>query len=230
MKFPFWLSGFTIYTTTFFDDFIIYSDMNFTENTNIRQGCLLALDNAKKHLSIAIKIKDISYGIANSHLILASEEALKACCLDRLSINADWVNSIDFPKVFKSHIYKHRESLQNQKLGVFMMEFLQNLTGYFENKKNQNLSKEEMRKTIQEFSKNFCSWVDEIKDIVNQKMESEEKWWNSANDNKNLGFYIDLKDTNDWIGPFNISEEDFKESLKIVSDFTTDIERQINFH
>lgn len=46
---------------------------------NFRRGYELAMENAQAHLLAAEVIAEkVNYGIANSHLILASEEAIKA--------------------------------------------------------------------------------------------------------------------------------------------------------
>src|SRR5689334_1265565 len=74
---------------------------------NLIEGYKLALENAKNHFKAAELISSqVCYGIANSHLILASEEAIKAFAI----FNKMYFPNFEFEgfdKVFKDHKHKH---------------------------------------------------------------------------------------------------------------------------
>lgn len=203
---------------------------NFPENTDFQKGCKLALENAKNHFAIAEVSKEISLGIANSHLILASEEASKALILYNVSVNKDWLNHTDLDQYFRNHKFKHLESHKNEFFGAYIMTFLEELTDFVEEKKSLNLSEEEILMYSDGFSKKIEMLTKRVAVKVRQQLDPNKKWWESANEHKNLGFYVNLdKLAGTWSGPFDIMQEQFDESVRIVSALIKDLEMQLDF-
>lgn len=204
-----------------------FGSMNINESTDFKKGSKLALENAKKHFAAADSIKDISLGIANSHLILATEETIKADLLDRMAINPNWMDE-DFDKFFRNHTHKHKESLKTQFMGLFIGEIFDRIFSTSGKLKNSKLSKEKKETIANKWTSKTSEILSDIEASVNRKLESNKMWWDNANNSKNLGFYVGLiKETGDWIGPFDLTQEQFEESLNIVSKFIDDIESLI---
>ena len=76
------------------------------------EGHRLCIKNALEHIETSkLAIRQKFYGIANSHLILASEEGIKAAMLFSIHIEPKLENKIkNFNKNFKDHIHKHKVS------------------------------------------------------------------------------------------------------------------------
>ncbi len=198
--------------------------MNINKNTDFRRGCILALDNAKKHLAAANAIKSISFGMANSHLILAGEEAIKADLLDRTAVNPQWLDE-GIDEFFRNHIHKHKESLKTQFMGLFIEEVFERIISTSEILNRSKLTKEKKARLVDKWTNKTSKYLSEIESSVDKKLEPNKTWWNNANNSKNLGFYVGIvKDKGNWIGPFDITQEQFEKSLQVVSHFINDIE------
>lgn len=199
--------------------------VNSNRNIDYKQGYLLALDNAKKHLEVALVSKHISLGIANSHLILATEEAIKADILYKITVNPAWLEHTSFDEYFRNHKYKHTEGSKSQLLNSFLSLSLEKWFEFGDRMKNSTLTKEKKKKFIERLIEKSSNWVEEYSNEARQKHLSNEEWWKAANGNKNLGFYVNLdKRTSIWKGPFDITQEQFDKSFEIVSEFISDVE------
>lgn len=192
---------------------------NIPEDVDFQAGILLALENAKKHFSVALVAKDISFGIANSHLILAIEEAAKADILERITINSEWLNHIDLDKWFSDHKYKHNESLKYLLADSFLVDFLKRVLD-----QDSTVDLKKVR-----FSDNqFFDLAENVRENTHEKLDSNKKWLKGANNQKNLGFYVNFnKVDGTWNGPFNITQEQFELSLEMVANYIEHTEKMI---
>lgn len=159
------------------------------------EGFSLCRSNATGHFDCAKIMFDKGiYGIANSHLILGAEEGIKATLLISHYFNVNpGIESIT--PYFKRHDVKHEKG-----------------------------------KEMNEVSKVFIPVLNAIKAIIQKDSHSlftnvfrliqpnePQKWWDSANKQKNEGFYVNYSNGK-WQAPQNISKEDYLESKRAVQD------------
>ncbi len=195
-----------------------------------QKGAILAIENAKNHLNIAILSKEVCFGIANSHLILASEEAIKAMQLFKLSLNVDWQDFIESKKIFSSHKHKHEISYENHLMNSLIDNLFAKFVAFEKRVRDKNYSKEDIKKIQDRFisKMDFCQSLENIADEILAK-DTTKDWWLKANGRKNLGFYVSKNETeDDWNGPFEFTESDFNESMTIVANFINEVEQQID--
>lgn len=195
------------------------------ENTNFFRGFELALKNAHNHLAVAEASQKISYGIANSHLILATEEAIKAAMLFQLSIDKAMLAEalVDFDKYFSSHKYKH-EAIRNYELFGGLIENLLNLIlAPFKDVDPETETDEEFAHKKNEGLDNMISWLEDMEED-RTTLDTNQDWWKQADNKKNLGFYVSLlKKKGQWEGPLSISEKQYSKSKKIATEFINKI-------
>lgn len=204
------------------------TENNYPNNTDFKEGYKLALQNARNHLEVAIVAKNISIGIANSHLILASEEAIKAEFTYRVHLNPEWLDEKhEFDKLFKNHLHKHKKSHEDELFGAFVIGFIDKLGQAQEQFKEKKISEEEIEEKSQLFYDEMKEWVNGVK-TGQVPLETNERWWSHANFYKNLGFYIDIdKETGSWSGPFNVTSEEFEESRRIVEKMIRELDQYV---
>ena len=187
-------------------------EFNNLTKKQAEEGFCLCSDNADIHYSMAALIaKEGHYPMANSHLILAMEEAVKAIFLYLKYIKNE-VN-IDVKKMFKKHQHKHEFARDNY--DVFHNNVIEVLAQIIEAHKIS-------------FSEETFSLMDEI-EVENirvnmQALESRykriaslnlkeslpniHKWFNKADLRKSRGFYVDFLN-NQWKKPDEITKEDY---------------------
>lgn len=184
---------------------------------DFRQGYTLALENTLAHFQAAELIAEKNnYGIANSHLILASEEAIKAyMCYSKFYEPEMLIK--DFEKYFRNHKSKHNAIKDLSFFKNFMFEIMKVITKPMKQlakEKNWDFNDEEFLAKRKEGVQNLIKWLGTIPDI-----DHNEQWWNEANTNKNKGFYVDvINNSNKWQFPNQITKEDYEKSHKIVSE------------
>ena len=191
---------------------------NVNENTDFYEGYKLAYANAYKHLDVANAVENISFGIANSHLILASEEAIKAGMLFMLDFDKDMQNTIvDFDEYFHNHKHKHQMIEAVESLGLTMEKSLEIGFNVFDGVEQGSLSMSELNKKRGEMRENMAEFLENLID-GKEILDVNENWWKQADANKNKGFYVNLKKKlGEWEGPFSITEKEYKKSKEIVT-------------
>ncbi len=201
---------------------------NIHENTDFSEGSLLALKNAKEHFAVAQSAEGISLGIANSHLILAAEEAIKADVLSRVSITDEWLEHLNLDEFFRSHNHKHQEIVNDFGIDLFLQHFLGGLMDWGDEIQQLNVTPEEKEKIVEEWKDNFAGWSKRRHVELRRQHRAYDQWWKNANKMKNQGFYVGLKkQTGEWDSPSDITKEQFEKSLEIVSRIIRDIEKRI---
>ncbi len=189
---------------------------------DFKQGYNLAIENAIAHLKAAeIIAQQVNYGIANSLLILSSEEAVKAymCYAKFYEPNIDIK---DFDGFFKDHKLKHKTI----KDFFFFINFILESTRVILTpakkmikERKDNYTAEELLEKRKEGYQDLISWLK-----TEPKINYNEQWWNEANSNKNKGFYVN-KDGNHWSSPSGFKKEEYEVSHKIVSEVIKHIEQ-----
>lgn len=190
------------------------AEFNKLKKEELIKGYRLCSENSQKHYNAAIHLAQNNfYGIANSHLILAAEEAVKGFLfLIRCFVNdEDW----EVEEIFKDHANKHRVAREAyiswkhllDSLSDSMQTLFQNIGKLFGQDKD----------TIYRVSTQIVS--DNLKRRMDndnkEELKKEKKWWNKANQKKNRGFYVDYQNKK-WKLPEDISQSEYLESKQIV--------------
>lgn len=185
--------------------------LNKYEGVDFQKGFRYAIENAENHLKVAEKIKDISFGIAFSHLILSSEEAIKGMLLFQVHLDSDFLEEIgDFKNYFSNHKYKH-EKIKNLQITLEVIEKVRQLfaSGLIQKLQENSLTKNSQNKERQV-----------QKDNQSNILHTYEMWWKQADANKQDGFYVDLLEKRkQWKGPHNFKLSRYNTGFKVVSDF-----------
>lgn len=180
-----------------------------------KKGFEYAFNNTKAHFNAAeLLASNINYGLANSHLILAAEEAVKAYIIFTKHYDSE-LEIPDFNKYFENHKHKHNTirdmtfffSLLMQMSMISIKPTLRLLK-----KNKKNISEKELK---EKFEKGIDNLIDYLNSVP--KIDNNEQWWNEANNNKNRGFYVNIIN-NSWQSPNQITEQDYYKSLKIVQE------------
>lgn len=190
------------------------------------EGFKLALNN-----SISLKkIADLSategeYGIACSLNILAAEEAVKAIFILIKHYNPD-IEINDFKEVFRKHPVKHDHlkgiaAVHEVKLKRFKkdLEVFEKFLIIIE-QMPENLKEN----TLEDFS-NWFDIKEWVKRFEEQKVTYEEiaLWADKANNDKNNGFYVDLRN-----GKWETPKSFVQEKYILESKYTTTILDYVN--
>ena len=178
---------------------------------DFKVGYELAILNANNHIKVAeLTSKEICYGIANSHLVLAAEEAIKAYMIFTRAYDPTFEIK-DFDKFFENHKHKHHAISELSYQHVFWTKILEISTNpFYELLKKDDFSTDDVINAKDKGVDNLIEWLETIPEI-----DHDEQWWNEANNNKNRGFYIN-KNNNTWQSPNDITEQQYNESYKIV--------------
>ena len=192
------------------------------------EGFKLALDNSFRLKKIAdLSFAEGEYGIACSLNVLAAEEAVKASFILIKHHNPD-AEIDNFEAIFTKHIIKH-----NHLKGIALIREIQ-----FKRDK----------KLLEEFDKlflvpdnieekvlsNFSPYF-EIKERVKQFEETNisykeiELWLDRANNDKNNGFYVDLKNGK-WTTPNSFTKERYllqSKYTEVILDYIKHMENML---
>jgi len=182
------------------------------------EGAKLANRNALAHFRAAKYLAaHVNYGIANSHLILAAEEAIKAFVLCR-KYAGDKITDDKFKPFFLNHTYKHgflKRSLRKidpmHKISTALISAMST---------DKALERLEKEKGIRMTKREFLKLARKRFNLIDGEKEHKEiaDWLDNANDMKNSGFYVGLpRRANKWLLPNAVTEEQFNESLRIVT-------------
>jgi AbiV family abortive infection protein len=182
---------------------------------DFKQGYTLAMENTLAHFQAAELIAEKNnYGIANSHLILASEEAIKAYMSYSKFYEPEMVIK-DFESYFSNHKLKHKAIKDISFFKNFMIEIMKvtiKPMKQLAKEKKWDFTDDELLAKRKEGVEDLIKWLGTIPDI-----DHNEQWWNEANTNKNNGFYVNVIN-NRWQFPNQITKEDYEKSHKIVSE------------
>jgi len=193
-----------------------------------KEGFDLAINNANDHFNAAELIaKDISYGIANSHLILAAEEAVKAYMIFVRAYEPER-EITNYDKFFGDHKHKHKALAE---ISFSMILFQQSidiiskpLLEYMASEEDDDT--DDIDGFIKARNKGFDDLITWLKTMP--KIENNKQWWNDANKDKNDGFYVGNVDSK-WRTPKNVTLKDYQKSHKIVKEILEAINRLKEF-
>jgi len=182
---------------------------NSLTESEINIGFEIILMNANIHFDSAkILAKQKYFGLAISHLILASEEAIKAIFFLRKKLFPD--QEVDISGIFSSHKMKHETAIE-------IADLVKNF-------------QVDLRKTMIEDLKNRPDvdmkvklLIEKENELVNNKFNelTAEKilnWWNQADNLKQKGFYVDYIN-NCWTSPVDIDLNEYENSYTITGQY-----------
>lgn len=191
------------------------------------KGFKLCLENALNHLAVADLSKSISYGIAHAHVVLASEEAIKAMLLFSVQYDPNMIGEIkNFNEYFSSHKFKHKTIQDMEHVALLLERIMTIQMSPFVGVKPGIPLKEVIEK-IKEGKTKMLEWfadlVDDNKPEV--KLETHDAWWKQAETFKKEGFYIDiLHRQKDWSGPYKCTEKKYYKGRKVVDSFISKVQ------
>lgn len=193
---------------------------------NYLLGYQITLKNAKKHYEIAELIKEISFGIGNSHLITCAEELVKAEFLFSLHLLPEIADKApDFKKYFSKHQFKHQSANSNEKLS-FLLEnmvdkFINPITQYIDEK--EDITSEDISLAKGKGFDNLLEWFNKVNNDEIKVKENKE-WWKQAEHNRKAGLYVDYNKDGSWNSPDQVKEKKYIKSKKIVLDLLLKVE------
>lgn len=162
------------------------------DKNEIFDGIKLCRLNTQNLFNSAIQVGADNYGLANSLLILCSEECIK--CFVLLSVALGVPVPFEIPQIFSSHQAKH---VTGKELHGFVRAFTFFL-GLLSKKRSQKIE------SILGLAFEFFGDNREI------------EWWDKANYLKNDGLYVDFRN-NKFRRPQEISEQTYVTSKEIVN-------------
>lgn len=184
-------------------------------------GYELALKNSTNHFEAAELIaKNISFGIANSHLVLAAEEAVKAIQLLIIHYYPE-SKSEDLNKMFSNHKYKHETIRSAEAFGFLIEGLMKHICDPILSllQLNDKPSTYQIKKSRRAGIDSSIEWMKRLVEGV-EKSDFNDDWWKQADYNKNKGFYVNINNKNSkWETPEQISEKFYQKSNKIVASF-----------
>jgi len=172
-----------------------------------KEGYKLSMSSAKALLKIANKSAEMKeYGIARSLTILSAEEAVKGIII----LNHPFVKEeyTGWQEIFKSHSKKHEYISNVIKINYCLTKSIETTN------KGKPISEKKLQhlKSINKLAFDTYQWWKKQKDnpLV---FEETLKWWDSANQEKNKGFYVD-KGSTEWHNPRKYTCKQFMEAKK----------------
>ncbi len=188
------------------------------------EGYRRTLQNAQELVKVAELAKSVCFGKANSLLILAVEEAVKAGMIYSRHFDPN-SEEPSFDKYFKDHKFKHNATNAIERMGNLFEEMSNVMMEPIQQKieeRGELLTKEEAQ---EEYTK---AWerLEKFLTALNAEIDegglpdANDNWWNQANDKKNKGLYVTLnKGTQKWETPGDITERQYQQSYEIVTGF-----------
>lgn len=173
------------------------------------QGACLTLENAKKHIQASeLLSKEDNFGIAISHLILGVEEYIKAYILLCLNGDNNFINDEDKVELFKNHKFKHSH------ISLFLKAISNSEASKFEDEIFDRFVNNTPHSSIYSLDGHYITNVFKLVNLDDEKLGKIEDWLKRANDLKNNGFYVGVKDN--WISPEVYTSLDYEKGKEFV--------------
>ncbi len=171
-------------------------------------GACLSLENGKRHFDVSDKLSDSHFGIAIAHLILGAEEYIKAMLLLNLSGDDYFLTKKEKIMLFKQHKFKHKN------IGEFLKSLTDESVTNFETNLFSFLTMSYSPDSKFTRDGYFINKVWSFSKLEEKDVDKVMNWLKNANDLKNQGFYLDLKE--EWKSPARFTKSDYEKSEEIV--------------
>jgi AbiV family abortive infection protein len=183
-------------------------------STEAFTGIVLAAENAKRHLLAADHLAAAGeYGLGLSHLILASEEAVKCAIYGFITTRFPFPTNF-VEKFLRQHGVRHKIAEQLGVLEHGIHEFLKRV----EELEAANPSKDPRS------NRAFVKAMMELPSQLEQRIKDDPaadlfpkvaSWWRDANRQKNRGFYVDFENGR-WASPADVDSKEFYDARTFV--------------
>lgn len=186
------------------------------------EGFKLALENAKRLFNAAeILESKREFAIANSLLILSSEEGIKS-----ISILNRWIfpesGAVDFNLMFQDHKHKInilRSLIVFARMGRMMMELF-----YFPVYHALKNNSADASKVRSDSFEKLLEWFRIEAKGKQTDLSIENKWWISAKAEKENGLYVGFNARDrKWHSPTSVTRKRYMKSKRYVQAFLTDL-------
>lgn len=172
-----------------------------------------SLVSADKHRDIAISIaKAEQYGISVSHLILGTEEMVKALLLLIQSIGIEVRNVPSVHLFFTDHIIKHNLAVYLNMMYSVIKPFMGIIY-----KKREEIHNPNTKQEYTQVEKAILSKDEKRLKVIFKDLPGMFDWWDEANKMKNRGFYVDYSTSIET--PMQVTYEEYREALTITDEF-----------
>ncbi|MEO5643972.1 MAG: AbiV family abortive infection protein [Bacteroidia bacterium] len=172
-----------------------------------------SLISAGKHRETATSIaKSEQYGISVSHLILGTEEMVKALLLQIQSIGIDVRNVPSVYLFFTDHIIKHNFAIYLNAMYSIIKPFMGIVY-----KKREEIHNPGTKQEYTQVEKAILSKDEKRLKVIFKDIPGMFDWWDEANKMKNRGFYVDY--TTSLETPMQVTKEEYHEALKVTDEF-----------
>ena len=185
-----------------------------------KMGAKLAMENAERHYRCAKHLHEINeFGIAQSHLVLCVEEAIKSVFLFYKGLGIPIRQNI-LNDLLNKHKLRHEIGGGLYFIISLMMWMFTTIliavkdTKGKTNQEVQLVRKQAINKIINNLRKSAESDSDKIE--VNRVILPPMRWWKEADEKKKAGFYVDFWKGN-WYSPNMITKEKYLQSLEIAN-------------
>jgi len=183
------------------------------DTNNYEEGFRLAFENAKRLFKAAEALeKEKEFPIANSLLILAAEEGIKAYTILIKYFLPD-KNLEMFKSVFEDHTFK----LNVLRGFVLWIELMKKFIEYYYLPALQNLDKpyKEVKKLKSKYIANFVNWAKKDQRDKKNGLLKQLNWWKHAKAMKENGFYV-RHNKGKWFVPTAIKKTHYLRTKKYV--------------
>ncbi|PSR55914.1 hypothetical protein AHMF7605_21620 [Adhaeribacter arboris] len=173
--------------------------IDYWADCDLLSGACYSFENGKNHLLLSEAAANMQfYGFAVSHVILASEELIKALILIGLNNDIYFISPVERDKIFRNHSFKH----------LNIEEFLLSLTGYYitDYEYNWQYYFFTPHNALSKFQSTaiFLSKALKLGELTEEEAEMLSELIKGANNLKNKGFYVDYQ--KDWMIPEDVDK------------------------
>ena len=193
------------------------------DKSTFKEGFSLCFENSERLFKAAeILEKQNEYPIANSLLILSSEEAAKSfhVLIKQLIPEKKFEY---FDKSFYDHKHKFETIRSLVALATIMRKWGENFYSPAIDNLIAGKSKEEVEQGKLDGVDKMIKWFQEVNDNKNNDLSEQSEWWQQAKTKKENGFYVGFNNGK-WESPILIMEQDYIETKKYVGNFLSQIE------
>lgn len=175
------------------------------------EAYLASVESSDSHLKVAKTIAaQRHYGIAISHLILSTEELVKGLLFyfQGLGIEIDKVNDIHL--FFSDHIIRHQAAIMIDVTDNMMRPIMGIII-----KMHDKMHKTGLEPEYTELEQALISKDEKKLKVLFENLSEMFDWWYEANNMKNSGLYVDIKDQK-ILTPMKIRKREFEQAETIT--------------
>jgi AbiV family abortive infection protein len=185
------------------------------------EGARLALENADSHRACATSLAAIGqYGFAISHLVLATEEAVKSFTHFLSGIGLA-LPEADLRRLLTNHKARHAVALLSRILSDFIGRTVdvRSMFGTDELPSSEAF--------LSEIPAIYAGLQAYLAGAHDPEFTFDLEWWERANSLKQAGMYVDYESATGWRSPSSFSEREYQESATSVDRFFSAVQQLV---